>query len=267
MMTPLVSVLMTAYNREEYIAEAIESVLASSYSNFELIVVDDCSKDRTVDIARSYEKKDNRVKVYVNDVNLGDYPNRNKAASLATGEYIKYVDSDDVMFPSCLQKMMKSMTQFPEAGFGLCADIDEQSKLCTSPRETYLEHFAGQAHFGRSPGGSIIRKDAFDKVGGFSGMRQLGDFEFWLKIGAQYPMVKLPFQIYWVREHVGRESSLNDNKEKEKMRLQVVRKIFEEEKVPLDDNEKMKIIKSHNRSLYRRIVRRVSKYLKKPSIG
>ena len=65
--SPLVSVLMTAYNREKYIAEAIESVLASTYTNFELIIVDDCSTDKTVEIAKSYEVKDNRIKVYIND--------------------------------------------------------------------------------------------------------------------------------------------------------------------------------------------------------
>jgi glycosyltransferase involved in cell wall biosynthesis len=67
---PLVSVLMTAYNREKYIAEAIQSVLSSSYTNFELIIVDDRSSDRTVEIARSFEKRDSRIRVYVNEQNL-----------------------------------------------------------------------------------------------------------------------------------------------------------------------------------------------------
>lgn len=89
---PLVSILMTAYNREKYIAEAIESVLASTYTNFELIIVDDCSADRTLEIAKSYEEKDKRIKIYINEKNLGDYPNRNKAASLAKGVYLKYLE-------------------------------------------------------------------------------------------------------------------------------------------------------------------------------
>src|SRR5260370_37746092 len=93
---PLVSVLMTAYNREKYIAQAIESVLASTYTNFELIIVDDRSTDYSVEIARGYERKDKRVRVHVNEKNLGDYPNRNKAASYAVGKYIRYLDSDDV---------------------------------------------------------------------------------------------------------------------------------------------------------------------------
>src|SRR5258708_39815278 len=92
---PLVSILMTAYNREKYIAEAIESVLTSSYTNFELIIVDDCSTDNTLTIAKSYEKNDARIKVYLNEKNLKDYPNRNRAASHAKGKYIKYLDYDD----------------------------------------------------------------------------------------------------------------------------------------------------------------------------
>ena len=79
---PLVSVLITSYNREKYIGDAIQSVLDSTYKNFELIIVDDMSTDNSVGIAKSFEKKDNRIKVYINEANLGDYPNRNKAASL-----------------------------------------------------------------------------------------------------------------------------------------------------------------------------------------
>ncbi|MBN8834489.1 MAG: glycosyltransferase family 2 protein [Sphingobacteriales bacterium] len=78
--SPLVSVLMTAYNRQPFIAEAIESVIASTYQNWELIIVDDCSNDDTVSIAKSYLLKDNRIQVFENKKNLGDYPNRNLVA-------------------------------------------------------------------------------------------------------------------------------------------------------------------------------------------
>lgn len=106
---PIVSVLMTAYNREKFLAEAIESVLASTLANFELIIVDDCSTDSTVAIAQSYASKDARIKVFVNEINLGDYNNRNRAASYANGKYIKYWDSDDIMYPHCLQVMVSAM--------------------------------------------------------------------------------------------------------------------------------------------------------------
>ena len=93
---PLVSVLMTAYNREKYIGLAIESILESTYSFFELIIVDDFSRDKTLSIAKSYEKIDSRIKVYQNSQNLGDYFNRNQVAKFAVGKYLKYIDADDL---------------------------------------------------------------------------------------------------------------------------------------------------------------------------
>src|SRR3982751_631540 len=116
---PLVSVLMTSYNREKYIGFAIESVMASTYQNWELIVVDDCSTDKTLQIAREYEKKDKRIRVYLNEKNLGDYPNRNKAASYANGKYIKYIDADDAIYYWGLQVEIEMMERFPEAAYGL----------------------------------------------------------------------------------------------------------------------------------------------------
>src|SRR5450631_4104476 len=111
--TPLVSVLMTSYNHDEYIAEAIESVLNSTYTNFELIIVDDISKDNSVEIARSYELKDKRIRLFVNEKNLGDYPNRNRAASYAKGKYLKYVDCDDKLFDFSLQYCVQQMEKYP----------------------------------------------------------------------------------------------------------------------------------------------------------
>jgi glycosyltransferase involved in cell wall biosynthesis len=93
----------------DYIAEAIDSVINSNYQNWELIIVDDCSKDRTVEIARKYEKQDDRIKVYVNKTNLGDYPNRNRAASYAKGKYLKYVDADDLIYPHGLEVMVRAL--------------------------------------------------------------------------------------------------------------------------------------------------------------
>src|ERR1035438_3224532 len=108
---------MTAYNREDYIAEAIESVLAQTLHNLELVIVDDGSRDQTVDIARRYTN-DSRVRLHLNEKNLGDYPNRNRAAELAQGRYLKYLDADDMMYPHCLEMMVHQMEQFPQASLG-----------------------------------------------------------------------------------------------------------------------------------------------------
>ena len=141
---PLVSVLMTAYNREKFIGEAIESVLASTYANFELIIVDDGSSDTTVSIAKSYAVKDERIKIYINEKNIGDYNNRNKAAGYANGKYIKYVDSDDIIYPESLSIFVQSMEKFPEAAVGIMSSQgqDEQPfPFLMQPQEAYYYHF------------------------------------------------------------------------------------------------------------------------------
>lgn len=203
MKTPLVSVLMTAYNREKYIGEAIGSVRASTLEDWELIVVDDASRDRTVEVARAAAGGDPRIQIHVNPENLTDYRNRNRAASLARGKYLKYVDSDDMIYPHGLEVMTSMMERFPRAGLGLSSQGEDSSifPLELSPVEAYRTHFLRRELFGRAPGSAIIRRSAFEEVGGFSGARYIGDTECWLAICQSHPLVLLPRDLVWNRTH------------------------------------------------------------------
>jgi len=208
---PLVSVLMTAYNREKYIAEAIESVLASTYQNFELIIVDDVSTDRTIAIATEYATRDPRVRLYHNEKNLGDYPNRNRAASYAKGEYMKYLDADDVYYPWCLEVEVNLMEQHPEAHYGLDSldqDPNKPFPIMLNPREAYYRNFFERSIFQKAPSSLIIRTDIFRAVGGFSGIRMVGDFELWLTLSKKFNVLLLPLGMVWCRVHAEQESSL-----------------------------------------------------------
>lgn len=201
---PLVSVLMTCYNREKYIAEAIESVLASSYTNFELIVVDDVSVDKTVAIARSFEERDSRIKVYVNENNLGDYNNRNRAASYARGEYIKYLDSDDIIYPWGLEAMVSCMEQFPNAGYGLISyglPSGTRFPLVFTPAQAYYAFFFKGSMIITGPSGAIIRTNVFKEINGFSGKQFIGDTELWLNLSKKYDLVGMPLDLIWWRQH------------------------------------------------------------------
>ncbi len=249
---PLISVLMTAYNREKYIAEAIESVLTSTNKNFELIIVDDCSLDRTVEIANSYAKKDSRVHVHVNDSNLGDYNNRNMAASHAKGKYLKYLDSDDLLYPHGLEVFVNSMEQYPEAALGLSSRAIQQTNpfpILFSPEESYRNHFFKNGFLDCGPTGVIIRTDIFNLLGGFSGKRMIGDFELWLKISAQFPVIVVaPSLVFW-RIHDGQEFFAGvENGVYLEMNLPVIESALSSAHCKLEDAEKTKII-----SYYRRV--------------
>ena len=204
---PLVSVLTTSYNREKYIAQSIESVLNSSFSGYEYIIVDDGSTDGTVDIIRTYAKLDPRVKLFVNERNLGDYNNRNKAASFASGKYIKYVDSDDVIYPHGLGVMTEMMERYPDVALGLSRPPSDQGPYPTvlQPAGSYRRHFLEDGVLSSGPLSAIINRSCFEKLGGFSGKRFIGDNELWLLIARYHPVLLLPDGLTWYRKHDGQE--------------------------------------------------------------
>lgn len=199
---------MTSYNREKYIAQAIESVLASTYQNFELIIADDGSSDNTVNIANAFAEKDSRIRVYINKTNLGDYPNRNMVASYAKGRYLKYLDSDDYIYPWGLQILVTLMEKFPQAGWGLCSleqNIEKPFPFQLTPAEAYTYHYFGPGLFYKAPLSAIIKKEVFEKENGFNPIRMAGDFEMWHRLAQKYPVVAMPHGIVWYREHQAQE--------------------------------------------------------------
>ena len=259
---PLVSVLMTAYNREAFIGQAIESVLASTYTNFELIVVDDVSSDGTVGIARELAESDKRIKVFVNEANLTDYPNRNKAASYATGKYLKYVDSDDILYPFGLEMMVYRMECHPEAAVGLAKRglSDRPFPVLLQPRESFYLNFVEEFYlFSNAPTSAIINRKLFYDIGCFSGVNQFGDYEFWLRIAARFPILLMEGDISWDRDHEGSEKNKDDIFFKNKLRYQITKQALQNSNNPLREQEKQIALK-RARDGYRKFI--ISRMLK-----
>ncbi len=103
---PLVSVIMPAYNAEEFLEEAIASVQAQTVTDWELLVIDDCSRDATSEIVRTIAGKDPRVKLLQNEKNLGAAGSRNRGLDIFRGQYVALLDSDDYWYPKMLEKMI-----------------------------------------------------------------------------------------------------------------------------------------------------------------
>lgn len=102
----LISIVMPAYNCEKYVAEAINSVLAQTYQNWELLVIDDDSKDNTLNIINDFQKQDHRIKTIKNEINMGVSKTRNLGISIAEGDWIAFLDSDDIWEITKLEKQM-----------------------------------------------------------------------------------------------------------------------------------------------------------------
>ena len=115
---PLVSVLTPVYNGEDYLAECIESILAQTYRNFEYTIVNNCSKDRSLEIALRYAKKDSRIRVHDNEQFVGVIENHNIAFRLVSrsAKYCKVVSGDDFILPEYLRKVVEFAEANPSVG-------------------------------------------------------------------------------------------------------------------------------------------------------
>jgi hypothetical protein len=206
--TPCISVLLTSYNREDFIAEAIQSVLAQSMTDFELLICDDRSSDRTVEIARAYATSDPRIRVFVNERNLGDYGNRRQVASLGRGRFLKYHDSDDVMYRHCLSTMFELLDAEPRAAFALSGPGSWPGGPCPmllTPRLAYEREFLGLGLFHQGPAAALFRADAFRALGGFPEIAYAGDYLFWLRACATVNVLLVPGDLFYYRVHAGQE--------------------------------------------------------------
>ena len=210
-----VSILVTVFNREPYLEETLRSIAESSFEDWEAIVVDDQSTDASLEIAQQFAAGDVRFRVFRNEKNLGDYGNRNQAASYATGTYLKYLDADDVLYPHSLQTMVDVMETQPDAALALSANkIDplEPYPVRFSPEQFFPAHFLGTSPIGVGPSAAIIRRSCFEEVGGFSGRQFVGDTELWLKLAERWPVINLPPALVWWRQHPGQQMQLEISK-------------------------------------------------------
>jgi glycosyltransferase involved in cell wall biosynthesis len=185
--TPLVSVITPFLNGASWLRQAVESVLAQTYSHWQLILIDDGSKEEATTVAKEFSNKYPGKIIYTEHpghINLGCSSSRNQGMKFATGELVALLDSDDIWLPEKLQKQVNIHNKFPEAGF-ICeasnywyswensASDDvvinigvEQNKLYQPPQLIYSLYPLGKGA-APCPSGMMIKKSLYDEIGGF----------------------------------------------------------------------------------------------------
>lgn len=150
-MKPMVSIITPCYNCERYIGETIESVLNQTFKDYEMLIVDDLSTDKTIEIVKQYQKKDKRIKLIQLKTKGGASGARNKALEKATGRYIAFLDGDDLWKPNKLEKQIQYMKEYNVAfSYTDYEYIDENSNLLNitriSPKKmTYFRMLIGDS--------------------------------------------------------------------------------------------------------------------------
>ncbi|MDE2774578.1 MAG: glycosyltransferase family 2 protein [Chloroflexota bacterium] len=172
---PKVSVILTSYNNGKYLGAAIDSILTQEFDDFELILVDDASRDDSAQIIKAYEARDSRVRTVFLDCTQGMAGARNRGFDIAQSEYIAYMDSDDVSLPARLKKQVDFLENNPEIGaVGVMVRKTRHDLALGAVRERPPQHaeiifnvYTGQLRH-ISCGTLMIRRQFLDAIGGWN---------------------------------------------------------------------------------------------------
>ncbi len=219
---PLVSILTPAYNHEKYVSVFLDSILAQTYTNFELIIVDDCSTDNTTSIIEQY--KDERIHFFRNDFNRGMNGNLNIAFSKAKGKYIAILASDDFLEPQYLEGMLAFFEQHKDFAvvYPKIQKVDEAGKLIPNQQDykisgerfQMLKSFFYYGNGMGSPGMMLNRKYAEKVFPLDEGIQQHQDFiiHIQLLLQADCGFLDIPLVDYRIPTDCNNHLSSNDKK-------------------------------------------------------
>ena len=212
MSVPSVSVVMSAYNGECFLREAVESILDQSFRDFEFIVINDGSTDGSAAMLDSYQRNDPRVRVYHQE-NSGLVESLNRGCKLARGKYIARMDADDIALRNRLMYQVEFMEKHPEVGVvgGAIEVINASGKSLQPDRHPCEDHEINQALLrGDTPlvhPTVLMRKDALVSVGGYRKVvLDSEDYDLWLRIADHWKLANLDVPVLKYRRHLGQVS-------------------------------------------------------------
>lgn len=220
----MISVVIPAYNREHFIAEAVDSVIRQSYPDIEIIVVDDGSTDRTRQAVKRFGDKIR----YIYQNNQGPSAARNKGILAARGEWVAFLDSDDIFFPDKLSQQIKC---FKDKAIGLVhafyykLDCKKNSIQVIEPAFSMDRHLLQQELLQRKhtirTSTVVVRRSCFEEVGYFNpAYRAAEDWDMWIRIASKYDFsyINQPLAIY--RRH---PDSLVEKKEGQLFHKEIIK--------------------------------------------
>ncbi len=207
-MKELVSIIMPSYNSEKYIAQSIKSVQEQTHKNWELIIVDDCSTDNTIDIINSI--KDARIKLIKNKTNKGAAESRNIALRNANGKWVAFLDSDDIWKKEKLEKqinfMKKNNYAFTYTDYRICNNGVWEQYIITGPNEINKKKMYDYCYFS-----TITVMYKIDVIGliQIPNIRKNNDYAMWLQAIEKSNAYRLPECLSYYMKHEGSISSGN----------------------------------------------------------
>lgn len=207
---PALSVVMPAFNAEEYVGRAIDSILNQTHRDLELIIGDDKSTDSTWNIITEYAGRDSRIKVFRNGTNSGATTTINRAVALSSAPVIAGMDSDDIALPYRMERQLELLHAHPEVALVGCyvSHINERDEVLSLSKVgpssiTEFERMRRRGEPTLALGGTVMyRRKDFEAIGGFdSSLRVAGDIEFCDRMAGRGAVVAVPEALQLYRVH------------------------------------------------------------------
>ncbi len=190
----IVSIVMPMYNCADFVAQSIESVQAQTYPYWELLVVDDVSTDRSVEIVKAYAEKDSRIRLLSNPVNSGAAEARNLALREAKGRWIAFLDSDDLWLPEKLQKQVPFMAENDyHFSYTYYREMDDNGAptgvLCTGPKKVGRTKLFAYDYIGCL---TVMYERDYVGLIQIPNLKKRNDYAMWLKVVKKCPCYLYP---------------------------------------------------------------------------
>lgn len=236
-MSPLVSIIIPNYNREELLKETLESVIDQTYKNWEAIVIDDDSTDHSIEVLQEYAQKDDRIRYYRRTSSTkGACACRNEGFKRSKGEFIIFLDSDDLLSPLCLEKRIKAAKGFPEYDFWVFSTLEFEKKPGDS--NILINVFTTEDPLNRFlkidviwlATGPFWKREIIDKVGGWDENLKSGqDWDLSIRViasGFRFLYFN-DIDNYWRIDSPNKITNNNSSNEHLQLKLYLFSKLFE----------------------------------------
>ncbi len=232
----MVTIVLPTYNGEKYIRKSIESVIAQTYKEWELIVIDDCSVDHTNQIVQEYVEKDHRIKLFKNTQNLRLPSSLNVGFKKSKGKYLTWTSDDNLFKPEALETLRNRLRDNPKSGlvFSDMDYIDSQGRIIGhtpkvfSTDEIYYRNIVGASF--------MYTRDVYQSIGDYNNQKFLvEDYDYWLRIARKFHIQYVEKSLYLYRQH---EGSLTETRNHEMLEAKV--KLLEEELEEIELNQEIK---------------------------
>lgn len=228
MILPLVTVMICTYNGERYLGATLDSVLAQTYPNMEVIVIDDGSRDGTISIIEQYAERDSRIRWFARE-NAGLPASRNYAFARAQGEWIAIIDQDDLCYPERLARQVAVAAAYPSAGLVFCdtqyingvgQNIGNHFAAFSLPDSFIRKGLASNLLINQgcyaTSAACLIKRTTVDRLGPLDeSLRYACDYEYFIRAGFEVDFAYTPDELVAWRRHAGQETRTNFNRFKE----------------------------------------------------